>query len=236
MVILPVAPSVWKGVIKNVPGPLDGENHANEDSRASVIGKDRVVTVSLSALRAPSGLAASSPGPVGPVLVLQGLRYRGNVGTIFRTAVQSNVFRSIVIIAPVHDPTAKNNDRIPDSDLYYYSLMNAPLIDISRMASVSEFLEYARSDSEAHRPFIATSLAPGFLDMFSSEASSALLAAGMDAFVFLGSEGGGLSNEVTGDDRCTYLRIPSMSSSINVGAAFAMLVAAISKRRAEKET
>ena len=40
----------------------------------------------------------------GPILVLVGLKYRGNVGTIFRTAVQANCFESIYIIEPEDDP------------------------------------------------------------------------------------------------------------------------------------
>ena len=88
--------------------------------------------------------------------------------------------------------------------------MNAPLIDITRMSSVSEFMEHSCGASELHRPFVATSLAPGCLDIFSPEAKDALAAAGKDAFVFLGSEGDGLPDTITSEERCTNLRIPSM--------------------------
>ena len=116
-VVLAVAPSTWKGVIKNVSGSLvdafPGE-YDSEASRAQAIGSSHVVTVSL------RSSSLSLAPPPGPVLVLQCLRYRGNVGAILRTAVQANMFSEVVVIDPVYEEGAKNNDRIPDSDVYYY--------------------------------------------------------------------------------------------------------------------
>ena len=107
LAIVPVAPSVWRGVIKNIPGSLDDagfplSSYKDESTRASVIGKSCIVVVSLSA-SSSSGLVLEG----GPVLVLQGLRYRGNVGAILRTAVQANIFARVIIIDPIYCEGAK---------------------------------------------------------------------------------------------------------------------------------
>lgn len=123
--------SCWRGVLKNVPGslpPPEGSESPTtsknfENSRALRLGSFHVILVSL---------ASSSFSP-GPILVLQGLRYKGNIGAIIRTAVQANLFQSVVVIDPVYDADAKNNDRVEAKDVDYYSLMNAPLIDILYM-------------------------------------------------------------------------------------------------------
>ena len=57
---------------------------------------------------------------------------------------------------------------------------------------------------------VATSLHPTSVSLFDPKAVPSLLAASRDAFVFMGSEGDGLPEEITGDERCTNLRIPSM--------------------------
>lgn len=123
-----VSPSVWKGVIKNVPGSLVNAfpgDYDSEVSRAQAIGSTHVVAVSIRLPSSPVAVPPTASPPTlhslpGPVLVLQGLRYRGNVGAILRTAVQANMFSEVVVIDPVYEEGAKNNDRIPDSDVYYY--------------------------------------------------------------------------------------------------------------------
>ena len=90
------------------------------------------------------------------------------------------------------------------------SMMNAPLINLTRSPSVSDFMERCRSGPDSQRPFVATSLHPTSVSLFSPTATPALLSASRDAFVFMGSEGDGLPEEITGDERCTNLRIPSM--------------------------
>ncbi|GMI09176.1 hypothetical protein TrVE_jg12651 [Triparma verrucosa] len=222
--------SCWRGVLKNVPGslpPHEGSENPTtsksfENFRALRLGSFHVILVSL---------ASSSFSP-GPILVLQGLRYKGNIGAIIRTAVQANLFQSVVVIDPVYDANAKNNDRVEAKDVDYYSLMNAPLIDIIYMTDLSEFQSYANStETNKNRKWLATHLNNSAINMFSPLASPHLLAAAHTSFVFLGSEGVGLPDEFIEDSRCTCMRIPSMSSSINVGAAAAMLIACISMQK-----
>lgn len=234
--IVGVAPSVWRGVIKNVPGSLSAlgfdpegmnlslrEDHRQDDGvrnheaeRAKAIGRRWVIVV---------GYRCGRFTP-GPILVLQGLRYQGNVGASIRTAVQANMFEEIIIIDPEFQEGAKNNTRILDKDMDYYSLMNAPLISIRKLADVTEFVQLAdSSEPRRARHWVATALGSVSVNMFSDDAGDALVAAGTDAYMMMGSETDGLPEKIIGDPRCTCLRIPSMSSSINVGAALAMVIA-----------
>ncbi|GMH84279.1 hypothetical protein TL16_g09876 [Triparma laevis f. inornata] len=217
--------SVWRGLLKNVPGSLTSQfpsylsTKDGENDRAAHIASLYVILVST-----PS----NSPGPI---LVLQGLRYKGNIGAIIRTAVQANIFESIVIIDPIFEEDAKNNSRVEEKDVDYYSLMNAPLIEIVYMKDLHDFKVFSDSEMNKNRKWLATHLNSEAINMFSPLASSHLLAASIDSFVFLGSEGDGLPEGFVEDERCTCLRIPSMSSSINVGAAAAMVVACICMHR-----
>lgn len=78
-------PSGWKGVLRNVPESSDGQEGKSGE----------VVAVALLPNFARLRAAGS---PAGPILVLVGLKYRGNVGTIVRSAVQANFFEAIYII------------------------------------------------------------------------------------------------------------------------------------------
>ena len=87
-----------------------------------------------------------------PILVLVGLKFRGNIGTIIRTAVQANYFEAVYIIDAESNNNnnnnandkkkswePKDNTKISMKDIYYYSMLNAPLIPIKRFATINEF-------------------------------------------------------------------------------------------------
>ena len=90
-----------------------------------------------------------------PILVLVGLKFRGNIGTIIRTAVQANYFEAVYIIDAESNNNnnnnandkkkswePKDNTKISMKDIYYYSMLNAPLIPIKRFATINEFFSY----------------------------------------------------------------------------------------------
>lgn len=186
--LLVVSPSVWIGLLRNVP--VERKLHADEQIPGATL-----VTVSL----VPSVAAARAAGAprLGPILVLVGLKYRGNVGTIVRAAVQANIFEAIHIVdertttttasaaaaaaataaaaaaataggggsvgkstkgaksakgraaKPQYVPASKAAKGVTDKDIAYYSLCNAPLIEIKRFNTVAAFFENAAADEEA---------------------------------------------------------------------------------------
>ena len=106
-----LSPGGWKGVLRNVPNSSDGEQEGGQDCAT-------VVAVGLVPNFARLRAAGKSAGPI---LVLVGLKYRGNVGTIVRSAVQANFFEAIYIIEDdyrngdsVHSDTGSVAQRIID--------------------------------------------------------------------------------------------------------------------------
>ena len=234
--ILGCQPSTWHGCLRNAPGVLSerfplqrsGENSEDiedEKERSERIGRDHVVVVELRNIEERKG----------PGLVLQGLRYRGNIGTIVRTAVQCNFFERLVMIDPDFDPEAHNNSRVAEKDLEFYSMCNSVLLNVDHYGSVEEFRESPLAREEG-RPWLAAALVPGSVNLYSRSAtpllSSLCLRSGL---LFMGSEGLGLPQSIVGDSRCRSVMIPAMSASVNVGVAFGMVMAAVLMRRAEGE-
>ena len=205
----------WKGAILNVSGTLDELADVPEDSenRAAAVGARYVIAVRLRQAYSPA-----------PILVLAGIRYRGNLGTIVRSAVQSNRFESIIIVDP--DETAPkvpgeklSNNRVSPVDVDYYSMQNAPLIPITRVATLHEFMECHR---DSDRKIVATALNDRSLDVYSDQARDCL----NDPLLYLmmGCESAGLPDFVTHSDGCVSVEIPSLSASINVGCAFSIVL------------
>ena len=197
-----VSPTVWRGLLLNVPD-LPPDFVVGCDQYADSTSKTHVVVVSL--LKA-----------VAPVLVLAGLCFKGNVGTIVRSAVQANVFQSIIIIDP---PSGSSVPLISEKDVSYYSMNNAPLIDIQRFRSVGDFLAFDEAQS-LRRSFVATALTSDAIDVYSSEAVTLL--ANPSCYILLGTEAKGLPEELLTLSRA--VKIPSLSSSINVSCAFSTVL------------
>ena len=208
-VVLP--PSGWRGVLRNVPS-RDG-SAATEDEYDGV---SHCVVVSL----------RSAAQARGRILVLAGLKYRGNIGTVVRSAVQSNAFRAIWIIRSEGDGASgaggSKADRrgATDDELNYYSMQNAPLVPIRRFASAAEFLVAADADAtarEARRRMVAVELGDRAVHLFSRAAAEVLRE--RDLYVVLGAEDVGTPAAIL--ERCdALLEIPSLSASINVSCAF----------------
>ena len=123
-----LAPSGWKGVLRNVPADgflASGAGAASTGSCKVCASDNHVCTCrqgrgdgsveSVEGVRAGAAAGARVESgacvvvvrgkiEAGPILVLVGLKYRGNIGTIFRTAVQSNSFEAIYIIEPEPEP------------------------------------------------------------------------------------------------------------------------------------
>ena len=207
-------PSTYKGVLRNVPTPETGDFVA--------IGFQPTTDTSAAAL--------------GPILVLVGLQYKGNVGTIVRTAVQSNLYQKICLVdvQPNKKDTAqetkteptdekvwdKNKHKpITDDDVVYYSLCNAPLIEICRFKSETSFLEYAATTERAMVGVDGGTTVYGSPINVLHPSSWAIMKRN-DLFVVLGSETHGLSSTFL--DKCDHLAmLPCLSASINVAACFA---------------
>mmetsp|Transcript_5834 Transcript_5834/g.6664 ORF Transcript_5834/g.6664 Transcript_5834/m.6664 type:complete len:247 (-) Transcript_5834:24-764(-) len=187
VVVCSLPASGWKGVLRNVPkhNRLEG----SLESKSLGIGVFRNENVKARRL------------------VLLGLKYPGNTGTIIRCAVQSNLFSSVIFVG-----MKPSND-----DVNWYSLQNAPLINIDRFENVQDFLEAVPKEST----MTAVELSPRSLDLYSIEARSVLKK--KDSFLVLGAEDTGTPVEIL--ERCQELiEIPSMSASINVSCAFAAVL------------
>eukprot|EP00122_Pirum_gemmata_P005298 Pgem_evm1s4821 len=76
--------SSFKGVLRNVPN-YDFSQQNNESIIVSVAFHNSVLKLDKVKVRAP-------------ILVLSELKYRGNIGTIIRSAVQANIFEAIYIV------------------------------------------------------------------------------------------------------------------------------------------
>jgi tRNA G18 (ribose-2'-O)-methylase SpoU len=95
-----VSPSTWKGVLRNVP--LGEGVDASDDAAypAELAASQEVVIVA----------RASQARACGPVLVLVNLKYRGNVGTIVRAAVQANCFKAIYFVGLGNNSSSSNSN------------------------------------------------------------------------------------------------------------------------------
>merc|ERR1711991_83973 len=176
-------------------------------------------------------------GIVAPVLVLCGLLYRGNIGTIVRSAVQANAFERIVIIdgEEQHDQERKCA-RVHDKDITYYSMINAPLIHIDRFKTIDAFLDQGTTYQLKERIKVATALTKKSLDMYSKDAMNRLRRNNL--IIFLGTEADGLPKQIlkmctpeTTDCLDCCIQIPTYSASINVSCAFAMVLTVMSVAR-----
>ena len=222
-VVRGVSPSVWKGVLLNVPsthfppgclgdGGGEGSGPTDDDAPGSGGGggggfgtflptdagnagaQDRTGAATCPVIAAGHVVVVTRRHTgAAPILVLSGVKYRGNVGTIVRSAVQANMFESIYIVAPEAEEgesvevggggsggaggagagkgvwegksvgegqlstkkqgggkktkakktkTQQPCPPILDKDIDYYSMMNAPLMDIRRFASTAAFLSH----------------------------------------------------------------------------------------------
>lgn len=210
--VMNVSRSQWKGVVRNVPGQISDLKVAKADELESetlsaTIASVYCITVS-----------ARNLNPA-PILVLISTRYKGNVGSIIRSAVQANFFEAIYIVDPEDRPGATDNGRISDNDINYYSMMNAPLIPITRFVDVNEFIDAA---SQTGRSYLATALTPTALNIYS--ASTTMFLSDQSTFVLLGEEHSGLPETLLALPNCHHLRIPSMSASVNVSSAFSIVL------------
>ena len=210
-VVLP--PSGWRGVLRNVPS-RDG-SAATEDEYD---GTSHAVVVSLRSAQESSR-----------ILVLAGLKYRGNIGTVVRSAVQSNAFRAIWLIrsegegaSTASGARGSKADRrgATDDEVNYYSMQNAPLVPVRRFASAAEFLaavDIATRRQGVRRRMVAIELGDRAVHLFSRAAAEALRERNL--YVVLGAEDVGTPTAIL--DRCdALLEIPSLSASINVSCAF----------------
>lgn len=214
--LLAVSASLWAGLLLNVPGLGEGssvttaaDGRAGEDRTGA--GKDHQQVI---AVRKRSAETTRQ----NPILVLM-VSYKGNIGTITRTAVQANAFEEIVIIDP-----ADGSGRVLDRDIDYYSVNNAPLAKIRRFETAGQFLAHVRSDPGGlgKREMIATSLGPGSINAYSGRAKAAL-SSPEGVILLMGSEGDGLPEQLL-QSSTVKLRIPSLSSSINVASAFSIIL------------
>jgi tRNA(Leu) C34 or U34 (ribose-2'-O)-methylase TrmL len=149
-------------------------------------------------------------------------RYRGNVGTIVRSAVQANRFEKIVIVDPAEGGEVVPGEklvkgRIAPIDIDYYSLQNAPLIEIVRAGSAQEWLAGADPD----RKIVAAALKEDAVSAYSKEGREAWTS---DCYVLVGAETEGLPDAITEHPNVCNMEIPSLSASINVGCAFSVLL------------
>ena len=102
----------------------------------------------------------------------------------------------------------------------YYSMHNAPLIEICRFSCCEEFLEFASTGGRENRKMIGVDGGTTFFgepdSLYSDEALAAL---GTCGYLAMGSEDTGLPDEFL--RRCASLiMIPCLSASINVASAF----------------
>ena len=229
--VVQLSGSGWKGCLRNVPlQNFPGDFDVDESN-------GQVVTVR----RNENRTKGKARGPFAPILVLCGLLYRGNIGTIVRSAVQANAFERIIIIDGEEiKGGGRKGVRLLDKDITYYSMLNAPLIHIDRYRSIDEFFDQENETDEVYhrkeRIKVATALTTKSLDVYSEKAMNRLR---KDNFlVFLGAEGDGLPKRVlemcsteTADSLDCHIQIPKYSASINVSCAFAVVATVMSLAR-----
>jgi tRNA G18 (ribose-2'-O)-methylase SpoU len=141
-----------------------------------------------------------------PILVLTNLKYKGNVGCIIRTVVQSNLFESVIIINDDGNKFSKN-------DIMYYSASNAPLIPIS-YSKTTDFIKQLDST----RKIISIHISPSALNIYDKKSINRLQ--NDNTYIIMGAEDKGIPEEIQSISD-THCQIPSFSSCINVSSAFA---------------
>lgn len=147
---------------------------------------------------------------IAPILVLTELKYKGNIGSIVRSAVQSNIFESIIII------TDKDHN-ISKPDIRYYSVMNSPLISIIKVGSVKEFIK----SLDKSRKLVCVNMHEKSLNVYNKEVHTILK--NDNSYIIMGAEDNGIP-EVIQNECDTHIEIPQLSSSINVSSAFMVIL------------
>ena len=179
---------IWNNFIRNIP---------NINKYKNVCPRDTVVTIYKNKITAP-------------ILVLSELKYKGNIGSIIRSAVQSNIFESIIIIL-------NNNYSISESDLRYYSVMNSPLISIIKVTSVNEFINMMDSS----RKLVCVNMNEKSLNVYNKEVHTVLK--NDNLYIIMGAEDNGIPEVI--QNKCnSHIEIPQLSSSINVSSAFMVIL------------
>jgi hypothetical protein len=235
--IIPLALSGFRGCLRNVP--ISSENrkifkNVNLNEKNDVDNNDNLLRLARTHVII---VGKKYNWEYAPILVLVGLKFRGNVGTIVRTAVQSNYFEAIYIIDAENNVESNNDNankneekkkkwepkddaKILNKDIYYYSMLNAPLIPIKRFGTVYEFFSCNEIHSKIRRINISAALTNDSYNLYSDEASSFLKLSNI--YLFLGTEAQGLPDTIVKMSK--NVQIPSLSSSINVGNAFSIIL------------
>jgi len=189
-------------------------------------------------------VARRKPPWRGPIVVLVGLKYGGNVGAIIRSAVQANVFQAVYIVeergtrtetSPLFtktwgvSETGKNKEEVKDKylsdkDISYYSMWNAPLIEIRRFQTVDQFLKAADEDSGNYsnccRATVCLDTGRESFSLYSKDAIGLFQShAGKVMYLVIGAEDTGIPQTII-DCATALVEIPAMSASINVSSAF----------------
>ena len=216
--------SGWKGVLRNVP-----RGGFPQQLRGANLSDPEYASTHVVVVRA--NFDRTSDGVHGPILVLCGLKYRGNVGTIVRSAVQTNSFERILIIdhVEVAEDAPAASSRIADKDIAYYSMLNAPLAHIEHFTCVQDFFQvFQRQHDPSKRTWVATALTKDSIDIYSSKGIGLLRDPSL--LLFLGTEAYGLPQDIL--QRCHAIQIPTFSASLNVSCAFSVVstVMAIGRR------
>lgn len=189
---------VWNNFIRNVPNVTKYKN---------VCARETVVTIYKNKETAP-------------ILVLSELKYKGNIGSIIRSAVQSNIFESIIIIS-------NSNYSISENDIRYYSVMNSPLISIIRVDSVKEFINMI----DTSRKLVCVNMNEKSLNVYDKEVNNVLKSDNL--YIIMGAEDNGISEII--QNKCnTHIEIPQLSSSINVSSAFMVILTVMNLVRYNK--
>jgi tRNA G18 (ribose-2'-O)-methylase SpoU len=133
---LRLSTSAFEAVLRNVPA---SSAHCTCNAESETPCQGDIVTVAY---------AAEADVHSAPSLVLCDLKYRGNIGTILRAAVQANFFKAVHIIGSYRQEPTESDDHVwaknkwkgvTDDEMRYYSLGNAALVDVHRYTSVAEF-------------------------------------------------------------------------------------------------
>ena len=190
--------SVWNNFLRNIPNQLkiNGTNPGN--------------TI----------ISLTKNKEIGPILVLVELKYKGNIGSIIRSAVQSNIFESIIII------TSKNRD-ISNQNIKYYSVMNSPLIPIIKLNNINDFIK----NLDQNRKLISMNIHPNSINIYENMAKQILKCD--NSYIIMGSEDMGIPIEI--QEKTNYhVEIPHLSSCINVSCAFMVILTIMNLERYQK--
>mmetsp|Transcript_17647 Transcript_17647/g.24899 ORF Transcript_17647/g.24899 Transcript_17647/m.24899 type:complete len:417 (+) Transcript_17647:180-1430(+) len=285
-----LARGAWRELNRNVPqryrnsgftGNNPNENHScsnsfndikYDQSSNGVLEECQMINSSTQSLpKYVSVGRIKSPSWSAPIVVLVGLKYGGNIGTIIRSVVQSNAFQAIYFVEERGfrkeqwannfycktwgEPKENDNDKkteskskcsnkkqttMPsDKEISYYSMWNAPLIEMKKFATVDEFLIHvdeenltrihnccARSmncdNQEKPKPrgIVCLDLGPRSTNLYSKEALELFQSdVGKNMYLVIGAEDTGCPTKIV-ERANALIEIPAMSASINVSCAF----------------